>query len=170
MRMALTMLEEGESDRAIWMYDTYTGMTSPTPEDNRVDSGEHASKWFNEFKTGKDTSTWCLGPKEAVRENMQKTGYPIDKIRIVEGRVEDTLPKEAPEQIALLRLDTDWYTSTKIELETLLPKLSPGGVLIIDDYDFWTGSQKATDDYLAAHNKTLLLTPVGGGAVFAIVP
>lgn len=170
MRMALTMLEEGESDRTIWMYDTYTGMTSPTPEDNRVDSGEHASKWFNQFKTGKDTSTWCLGPKEAVRENMQKTGYPIDKIHIVEGRVEDTLPKEAPEQIALLRLDTDWYTSTKIELETLLPKLSPGGVLIIDDYDFWTGSQKATDDYLAAHNKTLLLTPVGGGAVFAIVP
>ena len=52
-----------------------------------------------------------------------------------------------PEKISLLRLDTDFYNSTKIELEILYPKLINDGFLIIDDYGHWKGSRKAVDDY-----------------------
>ncbi|MDZ7771609.1 MAG: TylF/MycF/NovP-related O-methyltransferase [Balneolaceae bacterium] len=75
----------------------------------------------------------------------------------MQGKVEDTLPAKAPERIALLRLDTDWYDSTRHELETLYPRLVPGGVLIIDDYGHWQGAQKAVDEYLETHRLPLLL-------------
>ena len=68
----------------------------------------------------------------------------------------DTLPASAPSQIALLRLDTDWYESTRHELEHLYPRLATGGVLIVDDYGHWEGARKATDEHLAAHPALLL--------------
>ena len=46
-----------------------------------------------------------------------------------------------------MRLDTDWYQSTKIELETFYPKLSVGGIIIVDDYNHWQGQQKAVDEF-----------------------
>ena len=55
-----------------------------------------------------------------------------------------------PERIALLRIDTDWYESTRHELVHLYPRLSPGGVLIIDDYGHWQGARKAVDEYFQA--------------------
>ena len=70
-----------------------------------------------------------------------------EKIHFIKGKVEDTIPKEAPEKIAILGLDTDWYESTKHELENLFPKLSSGGILIIDDYGHFKGSKKAVDEY-----------------------
>jgi len=80
---------------------------------------------------------------------MASTGYPEDKITLCQGMVEHTLPRQAPECIAILRLDTDWYESTKHELETLYPRLAIGGVLIIDDYGYWAGARKAVDEYFA---------------------
>jgi hypothetical protein len=71
--------------------------------------------------------------------------------------VEETLPTHVPERIALLRLDTDWYESTHHELVHLFPLLSPGGILIVDDYGHWAGARKAVDDYLAANAPGLYL-------------
>jgi len=62
---------------------------------------------------------------------LSSSSYPEDKIHYIKGMVEETIPKFMPEKIALLRLDTDWYESTKHELEYLYPLLMPGGVLII---------------------------------------
>ena len=76
---------------------------------------------------------------------------------MVKGKVEDTLPGHAPDHIAVLRLDTDWYASTKHEMEHLYPRLARGGVLIIDDYGHWAGSRQAVDEYLAEHGIHLLL-------------
>ena len=80
---------------------------------------------------------------------MASTGYPLDRITLCKGMVEDTLPSQAPNEISILRLDTDWYDSTKHELEVLYPRLSPGGVLIIDDYGYWAGARKAVDEYFS---------------------
>ena len=82
----------------------------------------------------------------------------------MEGKVEDTIPGEAPEEIAVLRLDTDWYESTKHELEHLYRRLAPGGVLIIDDYGTWEGSKDATDEFLAETGRTASLRSDGLGA------
>jgi O-methyltransferase len=80
--------------------------------------------------------------------------------RLVKGKVEDTVPKNAPEKIALLRLDTDWYESTRHELVHLFPRLVPGGVLIIDDYGHWQGARKAVDEYIAGNQVKILLNRV----------
>jgi hypothetical protein len=81
---------------------------------------------------------------------MTATGYPSNKIHFIKGPVEETIPRQMPSpSIALLRLDTDWYESTKHELIHLFPRLSAGGILIIDDYGHWAGARQAVDEYFA---------------------
>jgi len=92
-----------------------------------------------------------------VRRNMLGTRYPEKKIHLIKGKVEDTVPQHAPEKIALLRLDTDWYESTKHELVHLYPRLVPNGVLIIDDYGHWQGAREAVDEYFAGQKFKPLL-------------
>ena len=92
---------------------------------------------------------WCIAGIEDVTENMRATGYPMERVHLVRGPVETTIPEHAPATIALLRLDTDWYSSTKHELEHLYPRLVARGVLIIDDYGHWEGARGAVDEYLA---------------------
>jgi O-methyltransferase len=96
---------------------------------------------------------------------MQATGYPSSLVRLVEGTVEDTIPAEAPEQIAVLRLDTDWYQSTMHELEHLWPRLVSGGILIIDDYGWWRGSRQATDEFFAGRVLLNRIDPAGSRLV-----
>ncbi|CAL6364383.1 unnamed protein product [Bathycoccus prasinos] len=63
---------------------------------------------------------WNYGPKPIVKNLIRSTGYSLDKVHLVEGKVEDTLRStHLPDKIAILRLDTDWYSSTKVELELL---------------------------------------------------
>jgi hypothetical protein len=91
---------------------------------------------------------------------MQSTGYDARHIAYVKGKVEETLPQDAPDQIALLRLDTDWYESTYHELVHLYPRLAVGGVLIIDDYGHWQGARRAVDQYISENKLKLLLNRV----------
>ena len=118
MLAALTLLELGDSERDLHLFDTYEGMTEPTARD---DAHAHA-EWASQQRPD-GANEWCLAGLDEVRANMAATGYPAERIRFVEGRVEDTIPASAPERIALLRLDTDWYESTKHELEHLYPRL-----------------------------------------------
>jgi O-methyltransferase len=91
---------------------------------------------------------------------MASTGYDKQKVHFHQGKVELTIPAAAPDQIALLRLDTDWYESTRHELEHLYPRLSPGGILIIDDYGHWSGARKATDEYIEKYAPSLFLARI----------
>lgn len=102
-------------------------------------------------------SQWCRAEIDEVRANLSSTGYEPARMHFLKGRVQDTLPDDAMGPIALLRLDTDWYESTKWELEQLYPQLAPGGVLIIDDYGRWRGCRKAVDEYFAHNGITMLL-------------
>ena len=97
---------------------------------------------------------------DRVRAAVESTGYPRERIHLVPGMVEDTLPAEAPEQVALLRLDTDWYASTKHELEQLYPRLTPGGVLIVNDYGHYEGARRAVDEHFAATGERVLLNRI----------
>ena len=107
-----------------------------------------------------DGGKWCYASLDDVRENMKKTGYPLDNIRCIQGRVEEKIPAFMPKGvISLLRLDTDWYESTRHEMINLYPKLAIGGALIIDDYGHWLGAKLAVDEYFAA-NKPILLNRI----------
>jgi hypothetical protein len=149
MAMALALTREPDTSRALWMYDTYAGMTNATDDDvdHKGDSAGSLLAHAQQHKDPEDNWVTAYASLDQVKSNMASTGHPLDRIRFVKGPVEETIPHETPECIAILRLDTDWYESTLHELIHLYPKLSPGGILIIDDYGHWQGARKAVDQY-----------------------
>jgi len=155
MAVARTLLDCGVDDRELYLFDTYTGMTAPTAEDR--DHHGAAMPRFEQMRDGDDAANWCRAGIATVRRNLARTGYPQQRLHFIAGKVEDTLPDGAPERIALLRLDTDWYTSTKHELVHLWPRLVSGGVCIIDDYGHWAGSRQAVDEYFDEQGSRVLL-------------
>jgi hypothetical protein len=156
MVVARVLLEHAAADRDIYLFDTFTGMTAPTAED--VDHrGRRAATKFAERADGDQMSNWCRAGIEMVRANLARTGYPDDRLHFVPGMVEETVPARAPAKIALLRLDTDWYVSTRHELVHLWPRLVSGGVCIIDDYGHWRGSRQAVDEFLVENDLNVLM-------------
>lgn len=143
-----SLLANGENNREIYLYDTFEGMSPPTEKDFKFDGSSAQSLLNTDEKKELVKNNWCYASLEDVKENVLSTGYPESKIHFVEGKVEETIPLNIPDSnIALLRLDTDWYESTKHELIHLFPLLDSKGVLIIDDYGHWQGCKKAVDEY-----------------------
>lgn len=159
MMMALTFLSKGVTDKTIFMYDTYEGMSEPSEHDVAFD-GELAAKKMKEEDKMADDSIWCYASIEEVTKNIESTGYPMDKIKLIKGKVEDTLSLHLPQKIALLRLDTDFYESTKVELEKMYPLLSTKGPLIIDDFGHWEGAKKAVLEYFKKQDYQPLLNRI----------
>jgi O-methyltransferase len=155
MAAALSLQAEQELSRTLYLFDTFTGMPPPSDIDRTALSGEAASSLLE--KADGSSQIWACASIDDVRANMAATNYPSGCVKFVEGRVEDTIPSEAPEDISVLRLDTDWYESTKHELIHLYPKLSVGGVLIIDDYGYWEGARKAVDEYINQNGLVIFL-------------
>jgi hypothetical protein len=143
---ALTLCTEGDMERELFLFDTFEGMSVPTDMDRDL-SGSAASELLASSPRG--SSVWAEASLEDVQQTLSLSGYPAERIHFVRGKVEDTLPHAALTDIALLRLDTDWYESTAHELKHLYPALRVGGVLIIDDYGHWLGARRATDEYFA---------------------
>lgn len=169
MAAALSLASKGDTARDLYLYDTYEGMTEPGTNDVDV-RGKTATERLSRSKKTRSSEMWGYSPIEDVRRNLLATGYPVDRLRFVMGKVEDTIPGETPEQIALLRLDTDWYESTRHELEHLYPILASGGVLILDDYGHWQGARSAVDEYLATNGLHLLLNRIDASGRLAIKP
>lgn len=159
MLAALTLLDLGERDRTLWLYDTFEGMSEPTEHDVSVDGASMVQEWSSHRGQTEDP-VFAYGSLDEVRATMARTAYPADRLRFVPGKVEDTIPATLPGPIALLRLDTDWYESTKHELEHLWPLLAPGGVIIVDDYGHWAGARQAVDGYFAGRSDAPLLTRI----------
>lgn len=153
--VAKTLLQLKDATRDLYLFDTFEGMVEPSEKD--VDySGKQAVEVLSE-----DVGSRCAdAPLEQVKEVLYGTGYPREKLHFVCGRVEETIPGSAPDSIALLRLDTDWYESTRHELVHLFPRLSKTGVIIIDDYGHWRGSKEACDEYFAQNRIPILLNRI----------
>lgn len=159
MAVAETLLHAGDASRNLHLFDTFEGMPPPTINDVDL-SGITAENLLRGSDKEKDESVWCNASLAVVKEALACTGYPSEKIHFIKGMVEQTIPDFVPEKIALLRLDTDWYESTKHEMEHLFPRLAKGGVLIVDDYGHWQGARKAVDEYLEKNNVKILLNRI----------
>lgn len=153
---ALTLLGLNEATRNLWLYDTFAGMTEPGADDVSPWDGNIASRLWSAGRKA-DHNEFCYSPIEDVRANLARTNYPADRLHFIKGDVVETLKTKIPNKIAVLRLDTDWYESTKAEMEVLFPRLASGGVLLVDDYGAWQGARKAVDEYIAEHRLPLLL-------------
>lgn len=167
MMAALTLATESD-ERRFWLYDTYEGMPEPTAEDYGLHGQDPHSEWARNQRG--EINEWCYAPLDEVRRNMSGAGVPAERLELVVGKVENTIPETMPDQIALLRLDTDWYESTYHELVHLYPRLSPGGVLILDDYGHWGGVRGAVDRYLREQGIELLLGRVDYAGRMAVKP
>jgi O-methyltransferase len=164
LAMILTLQGLGTGDRDVYLYDTFEGMTEPTEHDVSPIDPPALETWRD--AEGKQERPWPqlfdadTFNEDAVRAMLAETGYPQERLHLVVGPVEETLPSGAPEALALLRLDTDWYESTRHELDHLYPRLAEGGVLIIDDYGHWEGARRAVDEYFTEHGPRPMLTRI----------
>jgi O-methyltransferase len=160
MLVAQKLIQLNERNRSLYLFDTFEGMTAPDERDVSALDNRKAKELMDEVGSQQGGNGWCYSSLDEVKSNLAKTNYPAEKLFYVKGKVEDTLPLPAIGKIALLRLDTDWYESTKHELETLYDSLVTGGVLIIDDYGHWSGSKKAVDEFFEKRQLKIFLSRI----------
>jgi len=140
-------------DRNVWLYDTFEGMT--TPEEVDIDlKNQKASDILQQVL--------CYSSMDEVKKNLSISKFPNENIKFVKGDVCETLNNtdNLPNKISLLRLDTDWYKSTKKEMDILYPILSKDGILIVDDYGHWRGAKIAIDEYFTLHNLSPIINNI----------
>ncbi len=145
MLVAWALQHFGDTGRELYLYDTFAGMTEPEAIDIDSDGQSMKPFWAQHQAAGKKMGFG--GSVEDVKANLGQTGYPEKQVHLIAGDVLETIPAQAPEQVALLRLDTDWYKSTLHELTHLYGRLAPNGVLVIDDYGWCKGARQATDEF-----------------------
>jgi hypothetical protein len=155
MAAARTLLELGETDRELYLFDTFAGMPRPTEDDVDHAGVSALDEWNRYHHSG--LNALARASLDEVRAALRNVDYPPDRIHLVKGMVEQTVPDRAPQRIALLRLDTDYYESTRHEMTHLYPRLAPGGVLIVDDYGYFKGARKAIDEYFGGMGMAPLL-------------
>lgn len=152
-------LKKHNQERDIWLFDTFTGLTRPGEHDFThsdatlyyQDNKGVINEWNNNYISD-NLNSWCYAPLDFVQQRLQSTGYPVDRLHFVQGDVMNTLSDKTllPEKISILRLDTDWYESSRYELEQLYDRVVEGGIIIFDDYYHWNGQRKATDEFFVS--------------------
>jgi O-methyltransferase len=140
--------------RKIYLFDTFEGIDEVGPLVNGevLNHGQIPSYYEN------------------VKLNITECGCDLNDFVLIGGKVEETLSANTIDKIAILRLDTDFYSSTRFELEYLYPNLVPGGALIIDDYGVFQGSRDATDEYLAKLDCAPLLNRIDSAVWAGVKP
>jgi len=146
-------------DKRLYIYDTFEGMPQPGEND-----GGYAKMMYRE--NTENDGGWCKAGIDLVKSVLQQVNPSYsDVCHLVKGKVEDTLDLIAPQTISLARLDTDWYESTKKELEVLYPRVSSGGYVLIDDYSDWNGCKQAVNEYLDTIDKATYTIDVVDGSL-----
>jgi O-methyltransferase len=171
-------LQKTNTVRDIYLYDTFEGLVEPGEHDYTCENNIHFDMnkdlvkdvWKNHIINDK-TNAWCYCPLDQVKANLNSTGYPQDKLHYVVGDVMETLSDASniPEKIAILRLDTDWYESSRYELEQMYDNVVTGGVIIFDDYYLWHGQRKATDEFFESRNITPDIVNLNDGKCAAMI-
>lgn len=168
LMVAALALQAAGSLREIWAYDTFSGLPKPAADERDIWGASQLEGWLGYVADGRYEG--YRASEAEVRANIASTEFPMAQLRCIEGLVEETIPEQAPEQIAVLRLDTDWHASTAHALEHLYPRLVSGGALILDDYGHLSGARKAVDEYFAAIKRPPLLVRVDYSCRVAVKP
>lgn len=166
MAMAM-MLDFLQENRDLYLFDTFSGM--PPAEKIDIDLDGHDEAWYlKQNNIQKKSSGWNESPLSEVKKNLGTLSITGQRFHFIQGKVEDTIPEQSPESIALLRLDTDFYASTKHELTHLFPRLRQGGILIVDDYGHFLGARQAVDEYFHNHGIRMLMHRVDYTGIIGI--
>jgi hypothetical protein len=171
-------LMRNKTVRDIYLYDTFGGLVKPSEYDYtrkdaklyQMNKDEVYNMWESNI-VSENINKWCYTPLEVVQNRLNSTGYPQSNLHYVVGDVMETLKDKStiPEKIAILRLDTDWYESSKYELEQMYDNVVTGGVIIFDDYYHWDGQRRATDEFFQSRNLSYDFVYVGNHKTAAII-
>ena len=152
-----------KENRNIYGYDTFEGMTEPNEFDTDINDKKASNLMSveNKIENSNSKNIWCYSGLETVKKNFKKH-TDASNLKLVKGDVCVTLQnnENLPNKISLLRLDTDFYASTKVELEKLFPLVVKNGVIIIDDYGHWKGQKKAVDEFFIENRLNTFLFEV----------
>lgn len=151
------MKSYGETDRRVWVADSFEGLPEPDGDKYEADKGD----------THHEIDILAIS-REQVEEHFRLYGLIDEQVQFLKGWFKDTLPGAPIEQLAVLRLDGDMYESTWDAITALYQKVSPGGYVIVDDYHAVEGCRKAVHDYLNAHapNEAVNIQEIDGTGVF----
>ena len=155
-------------DRKLLLFDSYEGLPPPTKEDYAADAGSTTGDHVQPLVQGS-----CLGTLDEVKNLLLNINKLPDKsIKFIQGWFQESVPAYAGkiDKIALLRMDGDWYESTKACMEGLYDSVSEGGAVIIDDYHSCFGCKRAIDEYLQKNNIEVELSADGRGGSYFIKP
>lgn len=166
--MMASVIESRSSNKKQYLYDTFEGMSEPSSKDIDKYGVSAQSQLSSTSRKDADDNVWAYASLEDVKMNFTISKVNMNNISFIKGKVEDTIPQNIPESISLLRLDTDWYESTKHELEYLYPLLTEGGVLLIDDYGYWSGCKRAVDEYFLKLEAKPFFADLPDGGLIAI--
>ena len=162
--------------RNIYMYDTFAGLVEPSKYDYtcenaklyKMDYSEVHDRWKSSIINDR-LNWWCYTPLDDVKNKLNSTGYPQEYLHYIVGDVMETLNVYVPQKIAILRLDTDWYESSKYELEKLYDNVVVGGVIVFDDYYHWDGQRRATEEFFKSRNLSYDFVDLGNSKTSAII-
>ncbi len=160
--MSASMAEILGPDRLYYLFDSFEGL----PDAKEID-GQDAIQ----YQLDKDAPRYydnCTAEIGFAQKAMSLSGVP--RVEIVKGWFSETLPDmNIREPIAILRLDSDWYDSTMVCMENLYPKVSEGGLILMDDYYYWEGFSKAIHDYLSRYKLPVRINQWNNSNVYYIV-
>lgn len=123
-----------------WLFDSFEGLPPVTKEDTPAQGGR---------VTAQSCVGQCKGNVETVKYILELAGADMQRVNIVKGWFKDTFPVTPVDRICMLNLDSDWYESEKLCLETFYDKLSIGGYIYFDDFHYWPGCQTAAREFFA---------------------
>lgn len=147
------------NDRTVWVADSFEGLPEPNPERYAADAGDKHHQFYQ-----------LVISLEEVQANFAKYRLLDGQVKFLQGWFKDTLPTAPIEKLAVLRLDGDMYESTWDAMSALYNKVSPGGVIIVDDYGGIPACKKAVEDYRATHGITADIHNVDGIGAYWIKP
>ncbi len=171
-------LMKNNSVRDIYLYDTFAGLVEPSEYDYTCNDAKlyqmNNDDVYNAWKSqiiNENVNGWCFTPLYRVKDRLNSTGYPQNNLHYIVGNVMETLKDKTkiPEKIAILRLDTDWYESSKYELEQMYDNVVTGGIIIFDDYYHWDGQRRATDEFFLSRNINYDFVNIGNYKTAAII-
>lgn len=145
----------GGKARHLWLFDSFRGLPPTTEEDGRIAQAH--------------VGTLVADPGR-VREVLGRVGTPDQQVHIVPGWFRETLPSASIERIALIHIDADWYDSVKLCLEHFYDRISPNGVVVLNDYGAWQGAKRAVDEFIVQHQLKVRLKWVDPGTRYFVKP
>lgn len=135
----------------IWLYDSFSGLPMPV-EIDQLEAFNFVGK--------------CLGSEEKVHQAMAISGFPKSRYIIRKGWFKDTFQMELPQKVSLLHIDSDWYESVLICLDTFYDRVVEGGVILLDDFGHWEGAREALFDFLERRHLRPVLERFGHAQLF----